>query len=137
MFTKVSFHETVKYAASKNTQRNLLKTRTRRTIGKKYLSFLISVLEAKCQKMYMRGFLPVHGPRVDRLRQELVHAVGGLVVHRRVTLFPQPLGLLRHFILYRHTPQFTYTSPLHHKRRESHLRERGYCVTHPDIVKDR
>lgn len=51
--------------------------------------------------MYVSSLLPVHGARVDRLREILVHAVRGLVVHRRMTLFQRSLKLLRHFILYK------------------------------------
>jgi hypothetical protein len=65
-----------------------------------YLRFLSTILKAKREQVDVGGLLAVHGARVNGLRQVLVDAVRGLVVHRRVALFQRPFELLRHFILW-------------------------------------
>lgn len=65
-----------------------------------HLGLLSRIFKAEREQMHVCGLLAVHGASVDGLRQELVHSVGGLVVHRRVTLLQRPLELLRHFALW-------------------------------------
>lgn len=66
-----------------------------------YLSFLSLVFKAEREQMHVGGLLAMHGARVYGLRQELVDAVGGLVVYGRMTLFQRPLELLGHFVLWK------------------------------------
>lgn len=64
-----------------------------------HLDLFVRVLEAQRQQVDVGRLLPMHGARVDGLREVFVDAVRRLVVHRRVTLFQRPLKFLRHFIL--------------------------------------
>lgn len=63
------------------------------------LALLVRFAEAQREAIDVHGFLAVDAARLDRLRQELVDAIGGLMVDAGVALLERPLELLGDLVL--------------------------------------